>query len=116
MSAFDPALLQRIKPLFQIRVLGLRSDEDGNVRVGILPEHQKILIRHLGFGGVALHRVGAAELKARQRPSHIVLHNARMIDQFLIFDRGGCTVVRRKIRLAPYIGRIEAVNVYCPCS
>jgi hypothetical protein len=42
----------------QLRVLRLRSDEDGDVRVGVFPECEEILICPLGFGGVALHRVG----------------------------------------------------------
>ncbi len=41
--------------LFQLRVLRFRGDENGNVRVGVFPEGEEILIGRLGFGGVAFH-------------------------------------------------------------
>jgi hypothetical protein len=40
--------------LLQFCILRLGSDEDGDVRVGVFPEHEEILIRRLGLGGVAL--------------------------------------------------------------
>ena len=49
-----------LQKLLQLRVLRLRCDEDRNVRVGVFPKRQEILIRCLGFGRVALHCVGAA--------------------------------------------------------
>ena len=51
----------------QLRVLRFRSDEDGNVRVGVFPQREEILIGRLGFGGVALHRVCAGHSEMRQR-------------------------------------------------
>ena len=42
--------------LLQFCVFGFRCDEDGNVRVGVFPQREEILIRRLGFGGVALLR------------------------------------------------------------
>jgi hypothetical protein len=40
--------------LFQLGVLRFGSDEDGDVRVGVFPERQEIVIGRLGLGGVAL--------------------------------------------------------------
>jgi hypothetical protein len=40
----------------QLRVLRFRSDENGNVRVGVFPQRQEILIGR--FGGIALYGVG----------------------------------------------------------
>ena len=40
--------------LLQLRLLRLRRDKNGNVGVGVFPECEEILIRSLGFGGVAL--------------------------------------------------------------
>ena len=52
--------------LLQRRVLGLGSDQDRNVGVGVLPELEEILIGGPGSVGVALYCVSAAELKACQ--------------------------------------------------
>jgi len=42
-----------LSQLLQLRVLCLGLLEDGNVRVGIFPKGEEILVRHAGFGGVA---------------------------------------------------------------
>ena len=47
-SCVDLGFPQRIRQLFQLRVLGLRSDEDGNVRVGVFPEREEILLAATG--------------------------------------------------------------------
>src|ERR1700686_2151414 len=47
--------------LFQLCVLGFRGDENGNVRVGVFPKREEILICRLGFCGVALQHTGAGE-------------------------------------------------------
>src|SRR5260370_26832553 len=47
-SCVDPGFLQRIRQLFQLRVLGLRSDEGGNVRVGVFPQREEILLATTG--------------------------------------------------------------------
>ena len=51
----------RIEELVQLGVLRLGGDKDGNVKVGVLPQREEILIRDPGFDGVALQRVGAGE-------------------------------------------------------
>ena len=40
--------------LLQLRVLGLGFLQDGDVRVGVFPQCEEILIGRLGLGGVAL--------------------------------------------------------------
>jgi hypothetical protein len=50
----------------QFRVLAFPGDEDGNVGVGVFPERQEILVSSAGFGGVALHGVGAGEAEMRR--------------------------------------------------
>jgi hypothetical protein len=52
--------------LLQSSAFGLCSDEDGNVRVSIFPQREEILICRSGFGGVALLRIGSADLKMGQ--------------------------------------------------
>jgi hypothetical protein len=49
----------RVRELLQPRVLRLGFFQDGNVGVGVFPEREEILIRRLGFGGVALHGIGS---------------------------------------------------------
>jgi hypothetical protein len=54
------------KGLFQLLVFRSRSDEDGNIWVGVFPEREGILIRGAGFGGVALQDIGPSERLQRQ--------------------------------------------------
>jgi hypothetical protein len=70
----------------QLPVLRFRSDEDRNVRVGVFPQREEILIRRLGFGGVALLRVGASEAEMRECTDRQVLHNSPMVENFLEFN------------------------------
>jgi hypothetical protein len=51
--------------LSQLRVFRLGSDENRNVRVGVFPEREEILIGRLGFGGITLQDVGAGETEMR---------------------------------------------------
>ena len=44
-----------MEKLLQLREFRLGLLEDGNVRVGVFPEREEILIGRLGLGGVALH-------------------------------------------------------------
>jgi len=53
--------------LLQFRVLRFGFFQDGDVRVGVFPEGEEILICRLGFGGVALQGVSATDLEMRQR-------------------------------------------------
>src|SRR5260370_39781249 len=69
--------------LFQFRVLSLRSDENRNVRVGVFPEREEILIGRLGLGGVALHGVGSTDLEMRECSDGQVQHNLTMVEDFL---------------------------------
>ena len=52
--------------LLELSVLCFGLLVDGDVGVGVVPEGEKILIRGLRLGPVALHGVGAAELEASQ--------------------------------------------------
>ena len=56
-------LATHARELLQLRVLSFRGDEDGNIGVGVFPQREEILIGEAGFGGIALHSVGATELK-----------------------------------------------------
>ena len=66
--------------LLPLCVLGFGGDQDGDARVGIFPEREEIVIRGAGFGGVALHGMGSADLKVRQGANGFVEHNPRMVE------------------------------------
>src|SRR5437016_5591189 len=90
----------------QFRGLRFCSDEDRNVGVGIFPESKEILIRGAALGSVALHRIGASQLKVGQRTNGFVEHNSAMVEDFL---KLGCCFVAAmcsKIGLSSHIDRI----------
>src|SRR5271167_1920078 len=86
----------------QFRVLRFRCDEDGNIRIGVLPEREEILIRGAGLGGVALHGVGSADLDMRQCSDGFVHHNPAMVKDFLEFGGGFAALMRGQIAFAAY--------------
>jgi len=47
-------LRRKSQRLLQLRVLRFGFLQDGNIRVGVLPQHEEILIRGAGFAGVTL--------------------------------------------------------------
>ena len=71
--------------LLQLRVLRLGSDEDGNVRVGVFPQREEILIGR--FVCVALHGIGSADLEMREWAVERVKHNSAMVKDFLEIRR-----------------------------
>ena len=56
-----------MRGLFQPRVLRLGFLQDGNIRVGVFPEREEILVLRAGFGGVPLHGVSPCQSEAGQR-------------------------------------------------
>jgi hypothetical protein len=65
-----------VKRSLQLGVLSFGLLQDGGVGDGIFPEGEEALVGGFRFGGIACHRVGAAELKMRQLSGHKVGHNA----------------------------------------
>src|ERR1700746_3793170 len=91
----------------QLGVLRLCFFNDWDVGVGIFPESEKILIRSLGFRGIAGQRVGSTETQMRQGADRFISNYSRMIENLLkLRDRCG-SVFRRQIGLPPEINRIE---------
>src|SRR6202011_1633920 len=91
----------------QLGILRLGLLEDGNIRIGIFPQRQKILVRGTALRTFALHRVGAPELQMRQRSDGFVEHNATMVEEFLKFFCRFNASVRRKKRFSSHIDRIQ---------
>ncbi len=63
--------LKQFRKLFQLRVLRFGSDEDGNLRVGILPESKEILIGGAAFLWITLERVSPPESQMRERQKRV---------------------------------------------
>jgi hypothetical protein len=58
------------KLALELRLFGalrFRSNENGNVRVGVFPEGEKILASSLGFHAVTLKGIGASESELCKR-------------------------------------------------
>jgi hypothetical protein len=94
----------RQESLFQLRVSRLGSDEDGDLRVGVLPQREEILIGSTRFGPVALRRVGATQLQMRKCADQVVLYDASVIENFLKFPRGFASSVSNQKGLTAKIG------------
>src|SRR5580704_6465214 len=78
----------------QLRVLRLGFFQDRDVRVGVFPEDEEILVGSLGFGGVTCHRVSAPELQTGERAEQEILHDSGMIDKLLEFrGRSGAVLL-----------------------
>ena len=93
-AQFDATAVHFFHGLLQLRVFRLGGDEDWNVRVGILPEREEILIRRLGLDGVALQSVSAGEAEMRDCTHSRVHHNSAMVEDFLELGGGFGALMR----------------------
>src|SRR4029077_831607 len=94
--------------LLQLCVFGLGGDENGNVRVGVFPEGEKILIGGVGFYGVALDGIGSADLEMCECADGFIGHDPAMSENFLELRSGFGCVMRVQIQLTPKIRRVES--------
>ena len=67
----------------QLGVLSFRRYENGDICIRIFPKREELLIRGTGFGVVALHRVGSADLEMRECSEGRVQYDATMANDFL---------------------------------
>jgi hypothetical protein len=93
--------------LLQFRVLHFRSNENGNVRVGVFPEPEKILVSLLGLGDFALHGIGTGKAKMGEGTQRVAIHRATMVQVFLEFGTCLASLSQQQIRLAPQVGRLK---------
>jgi len=70
---------------FRVLVLGLFQERD--IRIGILPQSQEILVREPAAGLIAQQRIGPGQTKFRQG-GHRVRVNTRVVQYPLKFLRG----------------------------
>ena len=69
----------------ELGVLRLCLPEHRNVRVGVLPQREELLVRSLRLGLFARQRVRPSQLQIRQRANRIVGNDSVMVDDFLKF-------------------------------
>src|SRR2546428_13218223 len=91
----------------QLRVLRVGLLQDGDVGVGVFPEGEEIWVCSAGFGGLARHGVGSAELEMRQRTDEFVEDNPPMIEDFL--ELGCClaALMRSKMGFSAHINGVQ---------
>src|SRR5271169_975625 len=104
-------MLRSCSKLFQLRVLGFRSDEDGNIGVGVLPKREEILIRSFGPGLVARQNKRSPELQIRQRADGIQPHETAMIENLLKLGRRFRIPARGNESLTAHIGRVQSAKI-----
>ena len=80
--------------------------QDGDFRIGILPELQEIVVGKLGVRPIIGHHVCPRQLKARHRADRIADHDSAMIQNSLELGHRFHSAVRRKIGFASDIARI----------
>src|SRR5215469_9935592 len=103
--------------LLQLGVLGFGLLVYGDVRVGVFPEGEEVLVRGTGFGtcclcistlgGYRLERIGSAELKMRQRANGLEYNNTAMVENFLELSSSFVAAIRSQIGEAANVNRIE---------
>ena len=93
--------------LSELCVLCLCLLQDGDVRIGILPKNQEVLISSAGLGGVTGHRVRTTELEMGERADWFIQHNAPMVEVF--WELGGCflALMRSKIGFSAHINGVQ---------
>src|ERR1700733_1010128 len=95
-------------PSLELGVFGLRGDEDGNVRIGILPEREEILIGRSSAADVACFRARSCETEMRQRARPAIPYNPAMIEELLEFRSGRGSLFRLQVRFAAQVNLIHA--------
>src|ERR1039458_3637136 len=73
--------------LLQFRVLGFGLLQDWDVRVGVFPEREKIVVGSLRFCSLTCHEVSTTELEICKSANWFVQNNASMIENLLKFLR-----------------------------
>jgi hypothetical protein len=95
--------------LLQFGVLCLGLLQDGDVRVGVFPEREEILIGRLGLGGVALHGVGASETEMCKGALRIILYDAPVLQDSLKFRGRFLALAQEQVRKAAQIGGVKGI-------
>ena len=68
---------------------------------------RKSLICGAGLGGVALHRVGSADLEMRECSDRFVEHNSAMVKNFLELSDGFAALMCSEVGFSAHIDGIQ---------
>jgi hypothetical protein len=68
--------------------------ENRNIRFGIFPEGEKVLVGGFGLDRISRHRECPAQLQVRECPDGIADNDAAVIENFLELGRGFRAVAR----------------------
>ena len=94
----------------QFGIFGFGLLVNWDVRIGILPERQEILVRLARSGFIAHHRLRPAELEMRQRPRHVPSDDGGMIEQLLKLRRRRLPPAQLKIGQTAEVSRINTIE------
>src|SRR5579862_6311021 len=83
--------------LLEFCVLGFGLLQDGNVRVGVFPQREEILIRRARLGLIAGNCVGPPQLQMRQRSNNGIEHNTGMIQNLLKLGSSFIALVQKQV-------------------
>src|SRR5215471_7595201 len=92
----------------QLGVLRFGLLQDGDVRVGVLPQREEIVIGGFCFGNVTLHGVGTCEAEMGESAQRKIQNNAAMVENLLKLFRGLRSLVRRQIGLSSHVDGIQS--------
>ena len=96
--------------LLQFGVLRPSLLKDGNVRVGILPEREEVLISVPALGGVAGESIGACQANVRKSISGSNRSQRTVIEDSLEFSRRLLTFLSMQVNKASHINGEEHIS------
>ena len=106
---YDPPILRE---LVQAGVFGAGLLQDGNIRIGILPERQEILISHTAGGEVPGEGVRPREAQHRQCPVGAAHREPTVIENFLEFCLRRFAVASAQVGLPAQVGSEKASGAF----
>jgi hypothetical protein len=103
----DSVRLHTISQLRQFGGLGPGFLHNRNIRIGILPESEEILVRGGRFRAVSGSGQSSGELETRHWSHRIVQHDSRMVKNFLKLSRCLAMAAHSGVSEATHVDRIE---------
>ena len=106
---FSKGKTRRAQGLFQLCVFRLGLLKDGDVRVGVFPQREEVLVLTACLCRIAGECVGAGKTKACQCSGTTVQYRATMVKDVLKLACGSAALTGRQVGLAPRIHRVRAL-------
>jgi hypothetical protein len=93
--------------LLQLRIFCLGLLQDGDVGIGVQPDHQECCISLTGLFDIATELVGATQLQASKHAERKVCNHSAMVDYLLEFSGSLPSIARSQIRFAADVHRVQ---------